>query len=157
MGVEVGVQTVATLVTNDAVKGGGAGAGIEGSLALLRNASNTHALFARMRTSLLVGDGLAYTVEAGAAWRLSLLPRYEPELGVYLLYMGGDLARTIDRDGYLAENPWAILGGLTPLRFALDDGWVSFCAPRLGTTLGTSSGHPALAVSVSLFEVGRTF
>jgi hypothetical protein len=155
MDVEVGVQTVATLVTNDSVKGGGAGAGVEGSLALLRDASTT--LLARARTSLLVGDGLAYTVEAGAAWRVSLLPRFQPELGVYLLYMGGDLARAIDRDGYLAENPWAVLGGLTPLRFALDDGWVSFCAPRLGTTLGTSSGHPALAVSVSLFEVGRTF
>jgi hypothetical protein len=56
-------------------------------------------------------------------------------------------ARTIDRDGYLADA----------LAFRARHGWVSFCARRLGTTSGSSSGHPALAVSVSLFEVGRTF
>lgn len=59
--------------------------------------------------------------------------------------------------GHLAENPWAVLGGLTPLRFALDDGWVSFCAVRAGTTLGGNSGHPPLAISLGFFEVGRTF
>lgn len=157
MDVEVGVQTVVTLVTNDSVKGGGAGAGVEGSVALFRNATETHTILARARTSLLAGDGLAYTFEAGAAWRWARLGRYQPELGVYLLYMGGDLARTIDRHGYLAENPWAVLGGVSPLRFALDDGWVSFSAVRAGTTLGGSSGHPAQAISISLFEVGRAF
>jgi hypothetical protein len=154
--VELGAQTLVTLVSNDAVKGGGVGAGVEASLPIYRDANRTNALLARARTSLLVGDGLAYTLELGAAFRLSLVGAWQPDAGAYLLYMGGDLARSIDADGYLAHDPWVVLAGLTPLRFALDEGWVSFCSARAGTTLGVS-GHPALALSLTFFEVGRTF
>ena len=152
---ELGAQTVATLVSDDDTKGGGVGLGIEGSWILARHATVPSALLARARLSLLAGAGLAWGLEAGAAWRAELHPLWQPEAGLYLLYVGGDLARSID-GGQLAPNPIAALLGLSPARLALDEGWVSFLSLRAGPTLARS-GHPPLAVSLTLFEVGRRF
>jgi hypothetical protein len=153
---ELGAQTLATFVSNDAVKGGGAGFGLETSVPFYRDAPRRNHLLARARAALLAGNGLAWTLEAGAAFRIESSRHFTPEVGAYLLYMAGDLARSIDRDGYLAANPWAALVGLAPLRFELDEGWVSLLSARAGTTLG-AGGHPPFAISVTVFEVGRTF
>jgi len=153
---EVGAQTLVTLVSDDGTKGGGVGLGVEGSWVLARPALAPSAVLARARLSLLAGAGLAWALEAGAAWRAELHPVWQPEAGAYLLYVGGDLARSVDGDGQLATNPIAALIGISLGRLALDHGWVSFLALRGGLTLGRS-GQPPLALSLTLFEVGQRF
>jgi len=154
--VELGVQTVATLISDDQTKGGGIGLGVEGSLRFLGEPWGNGPLWlGRARVSLLGGAGLVWGVEAGAAlrWRVFL---WQPEASVSLLYLGGDLARSVDEAGRLASNPFAPMIGVSPLRFQLDQGFVSLLGLRGGITLGRS-GHPPLAASITLFEVGRTF
>jgi len=153
---ELGAQTLATLVSDDDTKGGGVGLGVEGSYVLARLAPARSALLLRARLSLLGGAGLAWGIEAGGAWRAEAHRLWQPEAGAYLLYLGGDLARSIDGQGQLASNPVAALLGISPGRLALDHGWVSFLSFRGGVSLGRS-GHPPLALSVTLFEVGREF
>ena len=155
--VEVGVQTLATLVSDDETKGGGIGLGVEGSMRFAGEVATAHGplWLGRARVSLLGGGGLVWGAEAGAVlrWRVFL---WQPEAGVSLLYLGGDLARSIDERGRVASNPFAPMLGLSPLRFQLDQGWMSFLGLRGGITLGRS-GHPPLAASITLFEVGQTF
>ena len=152
---ELGAQALATLVSDDDTRGGGVGLGVEGSWALARPGAH-HTLLARARLSLLGGAGLAWGLEAGAAWRVDVHPLWQPEAGAYLLYLGGDLARSIDPSGELAANPVALMIGISPARLALDRGWVSFLSFRGGPTLGRS-GRPPLALSLTLFEVGQRF
>jgi len=153
---ELGAQTLATLVSDDDTKCGGVGLGVEGSWVVARAAPARSALLARARLSLLAGAGLAWGLEAGGAWRAELHPIWQPEAGAYLLYVGGDLARSIDGRGELASNPLAALLGVSLGRLALEHGWVSFLAFRAGPTLGRS-GRPPLALSLTLFEVGQRF
>ena len=153
---ELGAQTLATLVSDDDTKGGGVGLGVEGGCVLARPATVPSALIARARLSLLGGAGLAWGLEAGAALRAELHPLWQPDLGLYVLYVGGDLARSIDGRGQLATNPVAALIGISPGRLALDQGWVSFFSLRAGPTVGRT-GHPPLALSLTLFEVGQRF
>jgi hypothetical protein len=153
---ELSAQTLATLVSDDAAKGGGVGLGIEGGIVVVRGlALPSSEIVTRARVSVLAGAGLAWGLEAGAAWRAEIAKHWQPEIGAYLLYLCGDLARAIDEHGQLAKDPVAALVGLTPLRLPLDQGWVSFLSLRVGATLGT--GHPPLAASLTFFEVGRTF
>jgi hypothetical protein len=49
-----------------------------------------------------------------------------------------------------------VLAGVNPLRFSLDQGWVSFVGLRLGVP-PARAGQPLLALSLTLFEVGRAF
>lgn len=153
---ELGAQTLATLVSDDDTKGGGVGLGIEGTWVITRPSMARSAVLARARLSLLGGAGIAWTLEVGGAWRAELHPLWQPEAGIYLLHVGGDLARSVDGGGQLATNPTAAVIGINLGRLALDHGWVSFLALRGGPTLGRS-GHPPLALSLTLFEVGQRF
>jgi hypothetical protein len=153
---EIGAQMLATLVSDHDTKGGGVGLGVEGGWVLGRPALAPSAVLAQARVSLLGGAGLAWGLEAGCAWRAELHPVWQPQAGAHLLYAGGDLARSVDGRGQLASNPVAIVLGISLGRLALDHGWVSFLAVRGGPTLGRS-GHPPLALSLTVFEVGQRF
>jgi hypothetical protein len=151
---EIGAQAVLTLVADDRTKAGGVGPALEASLPLVEGFLLPRAtLLGRARAGALVGAGLAWAAEAGAAWRLPVGPRWEPELGASLLYLDGDLVRTVDDEGRLAGAPVAALLGVTPARFRLEKGWVSFLPTRLGAPLGRG-GRPPLALSIALVEVG---
>jgi hypothetical protein len=159
---EIAGQMVVTIVSDEQTKGGGAGAAVEGALPLLRNVPLLRdafradsAIVLRARGSVLAGLGLAWTLEAGLAARGSRGP-WEPHLGMYILYMDGQLIRAIDDDGRLARGPVALQLGLDPLRFALEDGWVSFLSARCGPVL-SHPGTLVSALSLSLVEVGHRF
>ncbi len=109
----------------------------------------------RGRVGVLMGAGLAWSAELGAAWRARLFGRWEPDVGAYAATLGGKLIRTIDAHGVLASDPIALELGASPLRFRLDDSWVSFLSLRAGPTL-FRGGAPAFMASLSLFEVGTT-
>lgn len=154
---EIGAQATLTLVSDHRTKGGGAGPALEASVPLVEGALLPRAtLLGRARASALVGAGLVWAVEAGAAWRLPVGQRWEPELGAYLLYLDGDLVRSIDHEGRIAGAPVAALLGVTPARFRLEKSWVSFLPARFGAPLGRG-GRPPFAISVVLVEVGARF
>jgi len=155
--VELGGQSVLILATDQQTRGGGLGAAVELGAPLV------HALFqqgsellVRGRASALVGAGLVWGVELGAAWCPPAMQRWQPDLGIYALMLGGDLIRAVDAHGHEADDPVAIELGLTPLRFRLDEGWVSLLAVRGGPTLGTGGSSP-FVFSATLVEVGRSF
>lgn len=154
---ELSAQAVATLQSDASTKGGGTGPAFELGLPLMRGwLYSSSTVLARARASALFGAGLAWTGELGVAFRTRIGGRFEPDLGVYGLYMGGDLARTIDSSGRLAQNPFALLAGVSPLSFRLDQGSVSVLAIRYGTTL-FRSGSPPFLLSVTFVEIRRQF
>jgi hypothetical protein len=153
--VEVSAQTCFALLSDDQTKGGGLGLALEAGVPIIRLLRLPGSLVSvRVRTSALIGAGLAWSGELGGAIRLRLASRWAPEAAVWGLYLGGDLVRAIDNRGRLAKDPVAIQVGLNPLRFELDTGWVSFLAIRYGRTL-FRSGRPPFAVSGTLVEIGR--
>jgi hypothetical protein len=155
--VELGGQSVLTLATDRQTRGGGLGAALELGTPVLGDLfQHGSELLVRGRASALVGAGLVWGTELGTAWRPRAMQRWQPDLGVYALVLGGALIRAVDRDGHEADDPVALEFGITPLRFRLDDGWVSLLAVRAGPTLGTGDASPYV-VSVTLVEVGRGF
>lgn len=135
-------------------KGGGIGPGLEVGLPVLRGVLLAHsAVVLRAGASALFLSGFVYTLEAGGAFRPFAGNRWEPDAGLYVRYIGGDLVRSIDDDGHLAGNPVALQLGIAPLRFRLQEGTVSFFSFRMGPTL-FRSGYPPFALSIGLLEVG---
>lgn len=154
---ELGVASPFVLVSNDAVKGAGVGLAVGLGYPIVRHAGSARSVvIGRVRASVLVGAGLAFTLEAGLAWRLPVGPWWEPEVSADAFTMGGALARTIDAAGNLAANPVALLLGWSPLRFRTGEGWIALASPRVGYTLG-AGGYPPLALAVTLLEIGRRF
>jgi hypothetical protein len=154
---ELGGQTALTLAADLQARGGGLGPALELGAPVLEGLLQRGAeLLVRGRASALLGAGLAWGVELGSAWRPRALERWQPDLGLYALMLGGDLIRSIDEGGHEADNPIAIELGLTPLRFRLDEGWVSLLALRAGPTLGAGGSCP-FVFSAMLVEVGRSW
>ncbi len=154
---ETSVQSVVSVVNDTDTKGGGAGLALEIASPITRRFLGRDSdLLVRFRAAALVFAGLAWTVELGAAYRVRPWRSWQPDCGLYLMTMGGDLARSIDSRGRLAGNPVALELGLNPFAFRLDQGWIAFAGVRGGPTL-LRSGYPPLAVSVTLLEVGRSF
>lgn len=151
--VELGVRSVATLSVDDETRGGGAGFAAEAALPVRRELIGPSALFVYASAGVLVGAGLAYQAEAGAALRWTRRTSWQPEVRLSLFWLGGDLVRSIDADGRVAEDPIALRLGLAPLRFRLEDGWVTALAVSVGPTL-LRGGEPPLSCSLALFEVG---
>jgi hypothetical protein len=155
--IEVGGQSVLTLATDRQTRGGGLGAALELGTPVLDDLFlQGSELIVRGRASALIGAGLAWGVELGTAWRPPAMRRWQPDLGIYALVLGGALIRAVDDHGHEANDPIAVEFGLTPLRFRLDEGWVSLLAVRAGPTLGTGGASPYV-FSVTLVEVGRRF
>ena len=154
--IEVAGQSVVTLASDRQTKGGGAGLGVEVGIPVAREPWGTKStLLMRGRLCGLVGAGLAWSAEAGIDLRWGRFHRYEPELGLHGLLLGGDLIRAIDNAGHLAGDPFALMLGLAPLRFRLDEGWISILGVRAGPTL-FRSGSPPFVLSITLLEIGRS-
>lgn len=152
--IELGAQSLATLSVDDQTRAGGVGLAVEVGVPLAhRLLGPTHRLVPRAGVGALVGSGLAWSLEIGAAYRYAAFTRWQPDVGLSVLWLGGDLVRTIDAQGRVAGDPWALRLCMSPLRFPLNAGWVSLLALRAGPTL-FRSGHPPLSLSVTLFEVG---
>lgn len=154
--VEVAVRGELTLVSDDAVKGGGLGPGVELRVPVVRDfLLDESSLILGAGASALFLSGVVWTFEAGAAWRLRLGARWRPDVGLSVLVAGGDLVRTIDSEGRIAGSPVALRLGLAPLRFQLRSGSVSFLAIRFGPTLGPlgDGGTPPFAASLEVLEV----
>jgi hypothetical protein len=155
--IEVAGQSVVTLASDSKTRGGGAGAGVEVGAPFAPDLLQTGSkLVARARISGLVGAGLAWSFELGLDFRARSFHRFEPELGLHVITVGGDLIRSIDADGRLARNPLALVLVVAPLRFRLNDGWINILGVRVGPTLARS-GSPPFVLSVTLFEIGRAF
>jgi hypothetical protein len=150
---EVGVQAVAALSTDYETRGGGVGAAVEVTLPMLELSSLRSQLLGRIRAGALVGGGVAWLLDAGGAYRLEGFSHWQPDVGLSLGLLAGDLVRTIDTAGELSGNPIALQLGLSPLRFSVSRGWVSGLGVKLGPNL-FRDGAPPLSVSVTLFEVG---
>jgi hypothetical protein len=154
-GVEIAGQSVVTLASDSKTRGGGAGAGVEVGVPLVPQLLSTRSsLLARARGCALVGAGLAWSLELGVDLRAPSFHRYQLELGLHALTVGGDLIRSIDGDGRLAGNPVALAVVFSPLRIRLDDGWINILGIRAGPTLGRE-GSPPFVLSLTLFEIGR--
>lgn len=154
--VEIGAQAVAALVTDTSVKGGGVGCGLELGLPLvLPSLRERVRIVPRARLSALTGLGLAWAIDVGVSLRLLVGSSWQPEVGVFVAAMGGDLARTIDERGRLAHDPITLQLGLSPLRFRLQHGWVALLAPRYAPS--SAPLGEGLALSVALAEVGQSF
>jgi hypothetical protein len=154
--VEVGMQSVAALTVDDETRGGGAGAAVEVSLPVWDRAGDSGQLLARARSGVLVGVGLTWLLEAGVAYRVEGFGRWQPDAGLYVGMVTGDLVRTIDDRGERSGSPLILALRLSPLRFALSRGWVSALGMGAGPTL-FRPGDPPLAVSLTLLEVGSSF
>jgi hypothetical protein len=151
---ELAAQTLATLSVDDRTRGGGVGLAIALGAPLLEQWLGTPGqLVAAASVGALTGAGVAWAVEGGVAYRFLGWDRWQPEAGLSVLWLGGDLVRTIDDQGGLAGDPWALRFGISPLRFRLEDGWVSLLGVRAGPTL-FRSGRLPLSLSLTLFEVG---
>ena len=150
---ELAAQSVATLNVDDQTRGGGLGLSAEVGVPVLRPLGPHGVLIVRASLGALMGNGLAWSVEGGAAYRHVAFKSWQPDAGLSVLWLGGDLVRTIDEQGQLAGDPLALRLGLSPLRFTLEAGWISVLSLRAGPTL-FRSGQPPLSVSVMLFEVG---
>lgn len=152
---EIGAQSLAALSVDDETRGGGVGAALEVSLPVRELPSLRGQLLARARAGALVGAGMAWLLEAGVAYRLRGFERWQPDAGLSLGLMTGDLVRTINRQGELSNGPLLLQAGLNPLRCSLARGWVSALGIKAGPSL--RSGAPPLAVSLTLLEVGSRF
>jgi hypothetical protein len=157
MEVELATQTVVTLASDHEMRGGGAGLGVEVGLPVLRDLWQPGSrLLARLRLTDLVGAGMVWGADLGLAWRSRAFGTWQPELGVHVATLGGDLIRTVDRQGHLGSNPVAAGLAVSLLRFSLENQWFAFLALRAGRPL-FHDGDPPFIVSVTVFEVGRTF
>jgi hypothetical protein len=149
---ELAAQSVATLNVDDQTRGGGLGLSAEVGVPVLPLGPRG-VLIVRASLGALMGNGLAWSVEGGAAYRHVAFESWQPDAGLSVLWLGGDLVRTIDEQGQLAGDPLALRLGVSPLRFTLEAGWISVLSLRAGPTL-FRSGQPPLSVSLMLFEVG---
>jgi hypothetical protein len=155
--IEIAGQSVVTLASDSQTRGGGVGAGVEVGIPLVSRLLATRtSLLGRARICGLVGAGLAGSLELGVDLRSPVFGRFEPELGLHVLILGGALIRSIDSDGRLAGNPVALTSVFSPLRFRLDDGWINILGVRVGPTLART-GTPPFVLSLTLFEIGRVF
>ena len=154
--VEVGVQLVAALAADERTRAGGGGLGVEVAVPVADFTPSGLRLLLRARASALAGVGLAYAGELGAALSARRFSRWQPDAGLYVMYMAGDIVRTADQNGRLATNPLALQAGINALRFELTSGWVALVAVRAGPILN-HPGPPRLALSLTLVEVGQSF
>jgi hypothetical protein len=155
--IELATQAVATLASDEETRGGGAGLGVEAGVPMLRDLlQQGSCLLARLRLAGLAGAGMVWAADLGLAWRSRAVGSWQPELGLHAAVLGGALIRTIDREGHLGRNPVAAVLALSPLRFSRDNQWFSFLAFRAGRPL-FRDGDPPFLVSVTVFEVGRSF
>jgi hypothetical protein len=153
---EIAIQSVASIAADERTRGGGAGLALEMGLPLGSFTPPRLCLLLRSRVSVLAGVGLAYTLDLGVALSVRRHRSWQPDGGLYGMYLGGEIVRTVDRSGHLASNPLALQVGINPLRFELSRGWISLLGTRAGPTLGRA-GRPPLAISITVFEVGQTF
>jgi len=154
---EVGGQALVALGVNDETRGGGGGLAVEASLPVTELVGCLRGqLLARARAGALLGAGTAWLLEAGVAYRPLLAGRWQPDAGVSLAVLTGDLVRSIDTEGRSSSDPLALQLGLNPLRWSLAQGWVSSLGVKAGPTL-FQGGAPPLALSLTLFEVGSRF
>src|SRR4051794_39649363 len=81
--VDVSAQALVLLQSDHATKGGGAGAALALALGDLSTAFllDGSGFEGRARAGVLGGAGLAWNAEVGAAWRVRLFDRYEPDIG----------------------------------------------------------------------------
>jgi hypothetical protein len=152
---EVAGQSLVTATSDHQTRGGGPGMGVEVGVVVLRNVlQEGSSVLMRERSSAMVGMGLVWGLELGSVWRARSYHSWTPELGIQAMTLGGAFVRSIDAEGHLARNPVALGLVVTPFRFQLEEGWLSFLAVRGGPTL-LRDGAPPFMVSVTLFEVGR--
>jgi hypothetical protein len=153
---ELAGESLVTVTSDSQTRGGGPGLGVELGVVVLRDLlQKGSCVLVRERSSAMIGMGLVWGLEVGSAWRARSYHSWTPELGIEAMTLGGALIRSIDTRGHVAGNPVALGLAITPLRFQLQEGWVSLLAARGGPTL-LRDGSPPFMVSVTLFEVGRT-